>query len=258
MSQRLEIIYNDEHVVAINKPAGLASIPGRDESTSVIEALAKELDIPCSGQVDPRIRVVHRLDKDTSGVIMFAKDLPTQRMISHQFQNNQVRKEYLALVLGRPIGDPGKPEGEGEIDAAIAADRSTPGKMVVHKSGKPARTLWKIEKIYRSLTLLRAFPKTGKTHQIRVHLAHMGHPLVVDELYGPPADAKGPGLFLSRYKRGYQLGKRQNERPLIARLTLHAHKLAVKLPDGREMEFVAELPKDFRAAINMLDKYAHA
>jgi RluA family pseudouridine synthase len=251
MPKQLEIIYQDDHVVAVNKPAGLASIPGRGETTSLLEQLGKELGLPVTGDADPRLRVVHRLDKDTSGVMLFAKNVEAQRFLSHQFQNNTVQKEYVALVIGRPVGE------EGEIDAPIAADRYAPGKMMVHKRGKPARTLWKLEKAYRALTLLRAFPKTGKTHQIRVHLAHMGHPLAVDELYGPAPDEKGHGIFLSRYKRGYQLGKHQEERPLVSRLTLHAEKLRVELEDGREIELLAEMPKDLRATINMLDKYGH-
>lgn len=249
MASKLEIIYEDAHVVAVNKPAGVASIPGRDETTSILELIAAQVKLPCSGERDPRIRVVHRLDKDTSGVLLFAKDVETQRYLSHQFQNNSVQKEYLALVVGRPVTE------EGEVDAPISPDRMHVGKMMVHKRGKPAKTLWKVEKTYRGLTLVRAFPKTGKTHQIRVHLQHLGHPLAVDELYGPEVDAKGPGIFLSRYKRGYQLGKHQEERPLIDRLTLHAERLRVTLPGDKPVELVAPAPKDFRAAINMLDKY---
>src|SRR6266404_3322930 len=94
---KLDILHDDHDVVAVNKPAGLATIPGRGESDSVLERLAAQLALPASGTDDPRIRVVHRLDKGTSGVLLFAKNSAAQRHVSHQFQNNQVHKEYLAL-----------------------------------------------------------------------------------------------------------------------------------------------------------------
>ncbi len=249
MGKGIEIVYEDDAVVAVNKPPGLASIPGRGEKGSLLEQLAGRLGLPSSGDTDPRLRVVHRLDKDTSGVMLFARNIDAQRMISHQFQNNTVEKQYVALVIGRPA------TGEGEIDAPIAPDRHHVGAMVIHKRGKPARTLWKIEEGFRGMTLIRCFPKTGKTHQIRVHLKHLGHPLAVDELYGPPPGEHGHGVFLSSFKRGYRLGKRQEERPLISRLTLHAEKLRVELPGKGVVELVAEMPKDFRATLAMLRKY---
>src|SRR6188508_1730549 len=98
----LEILWRGDSAVAINKPAQLATIPGRGEDTSVLEELATQLNLPATGDADPRIRVVHRLDKDTTGVLLFALDRPTQQHLSHQFQNNTIAKEYLALVRGRP------------------------------------------------------------------------------------------------------------------------------------------------------------
>jgi len=246
----IPIIFEDQQIVVINKPAGLASIPGRGEKTSVVELIAAQTNLPFTGNTDPRIRVVHRLDKDTSGVLVFAKTIEVQRCLSHQFQNNLAGKKYLALVVGKPL------DKEGEINAPLEADRRRPGAMKVFKRGKPAKTHWRVEKTYRGLSLLRVFPKSGKTHQIRVHLQYLGHPLAVDSLYGPPPDEQGPGIFLSRFKKKYQLGKYQQERPLISRLTLHAESLEIELPDGKRQLFTAPLPKDFLATIRMLDKYA--
>ncbi|HTL28260.1 MAG TPA: RluA family pseudouridine synthase, partial [Tepidisphaeraceae bacterium] len=135
----LTILYNDDDLVAVEKPAGLATIPGRGETDSLLERLAFELNLPHKGETDPRLRVVHRLDKDTSGVVVFAKNIATQRHLSHQFQNNQIEKEYLALVAGHPSSD------EGEIDAAIGPHPNSRTRMAVLKHGRPALTRWKLE-----------------------------------------------------------------------------------------------------------------
>src|SRR3954466_8075660 len=95
----LEILWSDADAVAVNKPAGLATIPGRGETDSVLERLARQINLPSSGTTDPRIRVVHRLDKDTTGALLFAKNVQAQRHLSHQFQNNTVEKEYLAIII---------------------------------------------------------------------------------------------------------------------------------------------------------------
>jgi 23S rRNA pseudouridine1911/1915/1917 synthase len=245
---QLEILWSDEDYVAVVKPAGLATIPGRGDDDSIFQRLAFQLGLPSSGTEDPRLRVVHRLDKDTSGGLLFAKNAPAQRQVSHQFQNNLVEKEYLALVGGRPT------ESEGEIDAPLARHPTSPQRMaVVKRGGRPARTLWKVEELFRSYALLRVFPKTGKTHQIRVHLAHLGLPLAVDPLYRPDA-SESEGVFLSSFKRGYNRAG-QPERPLIDRLTLHADKLRFVDRADRPVRIDAPLPKDFRAVLNMLRKY---
>src|SRR5205085_7394788 len=130
----LEILNQTDDWVAVQKPAGLATIPGRGETTSVFEQLAAQLGLPHSGTADPRLRVVHRLDKDTSGVLLFAKHIESQRHLSHQFQNNAVEKEYLALVAGKPTAD------EGEVDARLAPHPGNPKLMATSKHGRPART----------------------------------------------------------------------------------------------------------------------
>lgn len=232
---QLTILYQDDDVVAVDKPAGLAAVSGRGETECVRSLL--------SGQLGVNLLPVHRLDKDTSGVMLWARNPSAQRHLSHQFQNNEVEKEYLALVAGRPQTD------RGQIDAAIGAHPACPRRMaVVRHGGRPARTLWQVEQRFRDFTLLRVFPKTRKTHQIRVHLAHAGMPLAVDPLYNPP----GGGIFLSSIKRGYRSKLNQPERPLIARLTLHAHRLHFKHPDGRQITVEAPLPRDFRAVVNQL------
>ena len=245
----LEILYQDENYVAVNKPPHLAAIPGRGEKTSVLEVLAEQLGLPRSGEVDPRLRVVHRIDKETSGVLLLAKDKAAQRHVSEQFQNNRVEKEYLALVAGRPA------TGEGEVDAPLAPHPAREKLMIVSKHGRPARTGWKVEQRFKVYTLIRAFPRTGKTHQIRVHMKHAGMPLAVDALYNPKPPSRPVGIFLSSFKRDYRPTRGEDERPLIERLTLHAEKLRFVKPDGTPVEVVAPLPKDFRATITQLARH---
>jgi 23S rRNA pseudouridine1911/1915/1917 synthase len=251
--EALDILTQTGDWVAVTKPAGLATIPGRGEDDSVLERLGRQLGLPSSGKEDPRIRVVHRLDKDTSGVLLFAKHTASQRHLSHQFQNNAVRKEYLALVVGRPSLQ------EGEIDAALARHPTSCQRMaVVRHGGRPARTGWRVEEAFRQSTLLRVFPRTGKTHQIRVHLQSVGMPLAIDPLYNGPRGGGGlaaTGLLLSSFKRGYRPAAGETERPLIERLTLHAEKLAFVDLSGATVEVEAPLPKDFRSTLNMLRKY---
>jgi len=242
----LDILWSDAHYVAVNKPSGLAAIPGRAEATCAFEQVAQRLGLPRSGAIDPRLRLVHRIDKETSGLLMFATNRAAQQHLSHQFQNNQVRKEYLALVAGEVADD------QGRIDAPLDRHPSSRERMAVSRHGRPALTLWRVEERFRGLTLLRVFPRTGKTHQIRVHLASIGLPLAIDPLYNP----RGPGrLLLSSFKRGYR-PPLEGERPLIARLTLHAHRLEFSGMDGETIQLEADLPKDFRAVLAQLRKFA--
>lgn len=216
----------------------------------MLERLAGQLALPHTGQDDPRLRVVHRLDKDTSGVLLFAKNVSAQRRLSHQFQNNTIEKEYVALVCGRPA------EREGDINVPLAPHPTSPQRMAVLKRGRPARTLWRVEETFRDFALLRCFPKTGKTHQIRVHLKHAGMPLAVDVLYNPPRPGVEPGVKLSQFKHGYRPTRGEDERPLIGRLTLHAHRLTFANLNGERVTIEAELPRDMRAVLNQLRRHS--
>lgn len=244
----LNVLFEDPRLIAVAKPANLATIPGRGETDSVLQMLSRQIGLPCSGTADPRLRLVHRLDKGTSGVLLFAKDIAVQRHLSHQFQNNQIQKEYLALVAGKPDRD------EGRIESAIAPHPTSRDRMAITKHGRPAVTLWKTERRMRRFTLLRCFPKTGRTHQIRVHLKSIGLPLAVDPLYNPPRPGAPGGIFLSYHKRDYRPTAGQEERPLISRLTLHADQISFTHPDGQTIAVQCPLPKDFRAAVAQLSK----
>ena len=243
---KLRILHEDDDVIAVEKPAGLAVIPGRGESEDLLHRLADQIGLPASGTTDPRLRIVHRLDKDTSGVLLLAKHIAAQRALSEQFQNNAIEKEYLALVTGRPGSN------DGEIDEPLAPHPTSPKHMAVSKHGRPARTLWRVEDRFRHFALLRVFPKTGKTHQIRVHLAHIGLPLAIDPLYKRSATS---GIFLSHFKRDYRPTRGEVERPLIDRLTLHAEKLIFSHPNGSKLTLECPPPKDLRAVLTQLRRH---
>ena len=264
-TELLPLLFNDDTLVATSKPAGCVSVPSKGENRVASKMIAEQLGIPFKGEIDPRIRPVHRIDKDTSGVLLFAKTKAAQTFASQQFQNRKVEKEYLALVIGVPT------EMSGTIDAPMRRDPSNNLRMEIHRVGKPSVTNWKLLQRFRGYSLLQVMPQTGRTHQIRVHLASIGHPLIVDPLYGSRIRPKhltqrrdddaeeverSPGLYLSAFKRNYKSNSDGAERPLIARLSLHAHKLNLLHPNGSPLNLAAELPKDFRATLNMLTKYA--
>jgi RluA family pseudouridine synthase len=230
------ILYSDQALLVVDKPAGLLSAPGRsgDDVRTALRAAG------LVGQGDP-VRLVHRLDRETSGVLVFARTLAAQRSLTAQFHARSVEKTYLALASGYVAGD-------GEIDLPLQVDRGGGRVRVQPRRGKPAVTRYRVLQRVAGNTLLECRPLTGRTHQIRAHLAAIGHPLAVDPLYG------GAGaIFLSHYKQGYRPSARHDERPLIARLTLHALRIALDHPDsGERVSFEAPIPKDLRATLNQL------
>lgn len=236
----LKIIFVDEHIIVCEKPSGVLSIPDRFDLTkpNVYHLLEAEF-----GQV----WIVHRIDRETSGILVFARNEEAHRALNQQFLDRTVEKIYLALVEGRPMPP------TGEINKAIAPHPSILGKMIASGKGKSALTYYKVVDTYKAYSVVEADIKTGRTHQIRVHFATIGHPLAVDPMYGKRGE-----FFLSEIKtRKFNLKKSQEEeRPLVSRLTLHAHKLTLDHPaTGERMVFTCELPKDFRALLSQLDKW---
>ncbi|ERL97755.1 ribosomal large subunit pseudouridine synthase A [Rhodobacteraceae bacterium HIMB11] len=180
----IEVVYEDAHVVAVNKPTGLLSVPGKGEHLS--DCMLSRVMVAF-----PDALLVHRLDRDTSGVMVFALTVHAQRSMSMQFEARSTKKTYVACVAGE------FKESEGEIDLPLIVDwPNRPKQMVCHETGKPAVTEFKRMSVTDGRSRLRLFPKTGRSHQLRVHCLAIGHPILGDPLYAPETVADFPRLLL--------------------------------------------------------------
>jgi 23S rRNA pseudouridine1911/1915/1917 synthase len=236
MKKELEFIYEDEDLVAINKPAGMLSVPDRMQSEdSLKDILQRKYE---------KIFVVHRLDKETSGVIVFAKNEESHKFLSQQFENRETVKFYAGIVTGS------LPKREGLIDLPVIEHPVKKGMMTTSHKGKPSVTGYEVVEDFRSYSYVRFNLLTGRTHQIRVHMKHLGHPLACDPLYG-----NGEPVFISSIKKHYNLSKKEEqERPMLSRLALHSEQLRVNNLQGTQLSFEAPLPKDMRALLQQLRK----
>ena len=257
MSQiiRIPIVHADSWLIVVDKPAGVLSVPGRGTGSTVMQLIAAgRFTMPKTtgaANDDPAaalrseaangvLRIVHRLDRFASGVMCMARTEEAQRQLTELWSSRQVEKTYLALVNGRVTKD-------GQVDAPLFVDREHSEVRVDAKNGVPALTHYRVLENFRGYSLLECQPVTGRMHQIRVHMTSIGHPLIVDSLYGG-----APALMLSAFKTDYRPGKGK-EQPLIGRLTLHALRLSFAHPaDQRAVTFEAPIPKDFRATTNQL------
>jgi 23S rRNA pseudouridine1911/1915/1917 synthase len=233
----LRVVHDDPHLLVIDKPAGLVVHPGAgNPSGTLVNALLRHVaDLSGIGGV-LRPGLVHRLDRGTSGLLVVAKDDETHRRLVHQFASRTVEKEYLALVHGVP------PTRSGEISAPIGRDPVHRKKMSVRAPrGREARTAWVREEAFDGASLLRLRLHTGRTHQIRVHLASIGHPVVGDAVYGG-----------TRAPSSRRAAAREALRTL-ARPALHAARLAFTHPvSGERVAFVAPLPPDLALVLERL------
>lgn len=230
------IIYEDENLIALNKPSGLLSIPDREGK----DISLKKLLIEKYGN----IFTVHRLDKDTSGLIVFAKNEVTHKHLSQQFEAKQTEKIYLGLVLGSLA------EKKGSIDAPIAEHAVKKVLMTVHRKGKESLSDYEVLEDFKIFSWLQFQIHTGRTHQIRVHAKHIGHPIVCDDLY-----SDGKPILLSSLKHKFKLSKNElEERPILNRLALHALSLQFEKPNKEIIKLEAPLPKDLKALLQQLRK----
>jgi RluA family pseudouridine synthase len=235
------VLYEDEVLVAFDKPAGLLSAPDRwDKTEAHLVRLAQE-------RYGSEAFNVHRLDFETTGVILFAKTRGALTAAARQFAEGKAVKRYLALARGTPEKE------EMVVDRPIASDPVRPGRMrASHRYGRPAVTRLRLLERFRGYSLVEAFPLTGRTHQVRVHLSLVGAPVLADPLYG-----NGQPLLLSKLKAGYKFKEGREERPLLARVGLHAESLRLAHPvTGRELAIAAPLPKDFEVSLRYLRRFA--
>ena len=244
----LETIYEDALLAVINKPAGMVVHPGAGISSGTLaNALAFKFQVLSSkfqvqghnqSQIEnlkSKIGIVHRLDKDTSGLLVVAKTQEVHEKLSEQFRNREVFKSYIALVHGEIE------ENSGTIDAPIAREKHNRTKMSIRAHGRNALSLWKVKQRFEKFTLLAVEIKTGRTHQIRVHLAHINHPVVGDETYNAGRDKTVRDLQIRQAIAN------------LDRFFLHAEKLSFTHPATNEkMDFRAELPPELSEFLELL------
>jgi RluA family pseudouridine synthase len=247
----IPVLFEDEHLLALDKPAGLLTSPDRYDPQR--PNLMKLLHAAVAGgkpwarerRLDYLMNA-HRLDFETSGIILLAKSKPALVALANLFGSEKPLKQYTALVQGTPR------EEKFELAAGLAPHPVRTGLMRVDpKNGKRSRTVFETLEKFSGWTLLRCKPFTGRTHQIRAHLRHAGLPIVGDELYG------GKPLWLSRLKPNYRLKRGHVERPLISRVALHAEQLTLPRPvTGETLTITAPWPKDLKVAVKYLRQFA--
>lgn len=232
----LEIIFENEQFVAVNKPAGLLTIPDRYNQS--LASLFKILEAKYK-----KIFTVHRLDRDTSGLILFAKNETAHKYLSGLFEMRNVEKFYLGIVQGTLR------DKAGIIDEPVA-EHPVLKKMIVSKKGKASVTAYEVLEDHFLYSLVKFKILSGRTHQIRVHMQYLGHPVVCDEIYG-----SAQPVYLSSFRKKYKLSRNdEKERPILERLALHSRQIIFPDASGKLYDFTAELPKDMKAFLQQLGK----
>lgn len=246
----LDILYEDQAIAVVNKPPGMVVHPARGHwSGTLASALVHHFGQLSQHGGAIRPGIVHRLDRDTSGVMVIAKTDAVHMNLAEQFQNRTVEKEYLAIVLGSPDRD------RDIIDFPIANHPSQREKMTLladHPTSRPAQTFYQVEERFRGFALMRCFPKTGRTHQIRLHLTTIRSPVLCDKLYGGRAR-----LTLEELRNMSRVKNLAADLPadhvVLDRQALHANILRIAHPaSGKRMEFVAALPADLESVLLLL------
>ena len=238
------LIYADEDMIAVNKAAGLLVAADRWDIEAPRLDLLIQKELPQIAPLCQKLYAVHRIDKDTSGILLYALNAEAHRALNTAFQEREIKKTYRLLIHGRVS------EEQFTVDLPLRADGDALHRTVVDKRrGKEAITHFTVLETFRQFSLLEARPVTGRTHQIRAHLAAAGYPIVCDSLYG-----SGKPVLLSELKQRWH-GDVYTEQPLIRRLALHAYQLEGIHPRTSEpFSFTAEYAKDFKSTVHQLQK----
>ena len=199
-------VYFDEHMLVLNKPSGLLSVPGRGPDKQ--DCLSKRVQA-----IYPDALVVHRLDQDTSGLLIMARGIEAQRRISKAFETRQVHKRYMAVVVGKPEPTQKDPDGWALIEGAILLDWPNRPLHIIHPDGKPSQSRWRILDSSDFASLIELEPVTGRTHQLRVHMQSIGHPILGDSLYAPP-EVRALTTRLMLHAKSIKLAHPFTEEPL--------------------------------------------
>lgn len=230
-----EIIFETETFIALNKPAGLLSVPDRIQSAPSL----KDLLIAKYGE----IFTVHRLDRETSGLIIFAKTAEAHQYLSLIFQERQVEKTYFGIVWGIPSA------AKGIIELPMMEHPAKNGTMIIHRKGKIASTGYEVMENLGRYAFMKFDLFTGRTHQIRLHMKETGHPILCDPIYGD-----GKPFLVSSLKKNYKHSGLEEEKPILGRLALHAARLSFTDSQGKNISLEAEMPKDMRALLSQMRK----
>ncbi|NND97242.1 MAG: RluA family pseudouridine synthase [Pirellulaceae bacterium] len=246
----LDVLYEDDGLVVVNKSAGMVVHPARGNWTGTLtSALAYRFQSLSDVGGPTRPGIVHRLDRDTSGVIVVAKTNAVHLSLSEQFANRVVQKEYFAIVAGRIDRD------RDVIDAAIGRHPFQRDKQAIredHSTSKPASTFYEVISRHGRFSQVRLHPKTGRTHQLRVHLSHIGSPIICDRLYAGHAEITRSQLMQQPLR-----GAKQDDPIMLKRQALHARKLTFTHPQsGKEMTFEAPIADDIQSVIALLETYS--
>jgi 23S rRNA pseudouridine1911/1915/1917 synthase len=241
----LAVLYEDEHIIAINKPPGMVVHPARGHwSGTLASALAFHFRQLSSVGGPTRPGIVHRLDRDTSGVMVVAKTDPMHFALAAQFEARTTEKEYFAITAGVPDRD------RDMVEQPIGIHPTQREKMAIrtgHSTSREATTFYEVQERFQGYAALKVLPKTGRTHQIRVHLAHMGCPVLCDKLYGGRASITRGDLLRHKHPTA------GDEEIVLARQALHARRIKLAHPATREaIEFIAPLTDDLSATLNVL------